>query len=57
MVYTGPVPFETILDELEQLSREHLLYYRVQVGDTLLRHFYQGDAAEYAKRGSSEELR
>ena len=39
LAITGLTPFEDILDELERLAREHLLFYRVQVGNILLQHF------------------
>ena len=44
--------YESILDELESLSREHLLFYRIQIGRVLLNHFWGDDAkAASAHRG------
>jgi hypothetical protein len=46
----APASFEEILDEVEALNRGHLLYYRVQLGRVMLRHFWDGDAAAYSSR-------
>ena len=52
-----PVPFEDILDDLERLAREHLLYYRVQVGNLLLRHFWDDDPAAFSSRDRTKSAR
>lgn len=49
--------FDDILDELETLSRQHHLVYRIQVGRTLLHHFYGGDFAAYASHDPNKEVR
>jgi hypothetical protein len=43
-----PTPdFDSILAELAKLSRNHLLYFRIQVGRRLARAFYRDDRALY----------
>ncbi len=44
------VSFEDILDDLERLTRTHLLVYRVQVGAVLLGHFWDDDPAAFSNR-------
>ncbi|MFZ4580262.1 MAG: hypothetical protein ACOYOB_17910 [Myxococcota bacterium] len=39
--------FSEILGELRALSRDHLLFYRLEVGRLLLDHFFEGSAADY----------
>lgn len=39
--------FQKTLDELDKLSREHLLYFRLEVGRLLLEQFYAGDITAY----------
>ena len=54
---TTTTPFEDILDELEALAREHLLFYRVQVGNILLQHFWGGDAHAFSSSDPTKEAR
>jgi len=54
---TTLVPFEDILDALEQLSREHLLFYRVQVGELLLHHFWENDPRQFSHSGPNKSTR
>ena len=49
--------FEDILDALEQLSREHLLVYRIGVGRVLLQSIFAGDAGAYASHDPRKEQR
>ncbi|MFZ4578170.1 MAG: hypothetical protein ACOYOB_07185 [Myxococcota bacterium] len=39
--------FLEILDDLRRLSRDHLLFYRLEVGRLLLDRFFKGSAANY----------
>ena len=50
-------PFEDILDQLEALARDHLLFYRVQVGSLLLRHFWADDAAAFSDHSPNKDVR
>jgi len=54
---TPLAPFGDILDELETLAREHLLFYRVQVGSLLLRHFWADDAAAFSSHNPHKDAR
>jgi hypothetical protein len=54
---TPLAPFEDILDELETLAREHLLFYRVQVGSLPLRHFWADDAAAFSSHNPHKNAR
>lgn len=49
--------FEDILDALERLGREHLLFYRVQVGELFLQQFWRGDAAHFSRSGPNKGSR
>ena len=49
--------FGDILDELERLSRQHLLSYRVQVGALLLAQFWDDDPAAFSSRDPGKEVR
>ena len=53
----APTSFEDILDELEALAREHLLFYRVQVGNILLKHFYNGDIHAFSSHDANKDAR
>lgn len=55
--HTETATFDDILDELEALSREHLLMYRVRVGRVLLGHFWGGDARAFASHDSGKQAR
>jgi hypothetical protein len=49
--------FDDILDELERLSREHLLFFRIEVGRVLLNRLFAGSAAAYLDRDPTKEAR
>ena len=57
LAIAGLTPFEDILDELERLAREHLLFFRVQVGNVLLQHFWGGDPVAFSSRDSTKDAR
>lgn len=42
-----PNDFSEMLKQLDELSRNHLLYFRLEVGKLLLQEFYDGDFAAY----------
>lgn len=42
-----PSKYADTLNKLDKLSRNHLLYFRLQVGELLLSEFFGGDAAAY----------
>lgn len=42
-----PEEFSETLDQLTHLSRNHLLFFRLEVGKLLLQQFFGGDAAAY----------
>lgn len=49
--------FQPILTELATLTRDHFLYYRLQVGSLILDHFFGGSAAAYSDRDPTKEQR
>lgn len=56
LALTTPMPpapageFVAVLDHLERLTRDHQLYFRLQVGGLMLDSFFGGDAAAYLSR-------
>ena len=52
-----PQSFETILDQIETLNRQHLLLYRLGLGRLLLDNFWAGDARAFSDRDRTKELR
>jgi hypothetical protein len=49
--------FSEILDELRRLSRDHMLFYRLEVGRLLLDRFFDGSAAEYRDHSPHKDSR
>lgn len=49
--------FEDILDDIESLSRAHLLAWRIGVGKVLLRDIFADDAQAYLSRDHTKEAR
>lgn len=47
--------FDALLGELTQLSRNHLLYFRVQVGRSVADALYSGDPAAYHHQASNKD--
>lgn len=47
--------FHEILADLRRLSRDHLLFYRLEVGRLLLDRFFHGRAADYRDPSSAKE--
>jgi hypothetical protein len=47
--------FDALLGELTQLSRNHLLYFRVQVGRSVADALYNGDPAAYHHQASNKD--
>ena len=50
-----PQQFSDVLDQLAGLSRNHLLYFRLQVGRHLLDTFFGGDPAAYTSTAKNKE--
>ena len=48
---------DTVLDDLERLAREHLLFFRVQAGRVLLADFFGGDPHAYLDRSPTKAHR
>ena len=46
--------FADILTDLAQLSRNHLVFFRLEVGRLLLHRFYGGDVAAYQSKSSTK---
>jgi hypothetical protein len=46
-----------VLDGLRELSRQHLLYFRLRVGHLLLHSFFGGDVSEYSRRDGPRDQR
>ena len=49
--------FESTLQKLEKLSRNHLLFFRVEVGKLLLDQFFDGEAAAYQSHDPTKPQR
>ncbi len=50
-----PQQFSDVLDQLATLSRNHLLYFRLQVGRHLLDTFFGGDPEAYTSTAKNKE--
>ena len=50
-----PQQFSDVLNQLTALSRNHLLYFRLQVGRHLLDTFFAGDPAAYTSTAKNKE--
>lgn len=49
--------FDAVLAQLRELSRNHLLVFRVEVGRTVAEAFYDGDVERYRTRASDGSLK
>ena len=49
--------FRPTLERLAQLSRNHLLYFRLEVGRLMLEEFFQGDAEAYRSHSPHKDHR
>ena len=53
-----PAPdYDAVIADLRDLSRNHLLVFRVEVGRTLAEAFYGGDVAAYRRRSGPSSLK
>ncbi len=51
-----PRDYHPTLERLNALSRNHLLYFRLEVGRLLLEDFFEGDPAAYHSQDSQKKL-
>ena len=54
---TSTTEFQTILANLKLLVRDHLLYFRLEVGRVVLDEFFGGDAFAYADRSNTKQAK
>ena len=52
-----PSEFASTLAQIERLAQEHLLSFRIAIGQTLLDDLFAGDAAAYASRDTTKAVR
>jgi len=53
----APTDFAPTLAQIERLAREHVLSFRVAIGQTLLDDLFGGDATAYASRDTTKAVR
>ena len=54
---TAPTEFSAVLANLKSLVRDHLLYFRLEVGRVVLDEFFGGDAFAYADRSNAKQAK